>query len=108
MSNTIHAKKMHKERMAGNNNNTQEGVRLKIEIIGCNCSKCNELDEAVRKVSDDMGHKAAIHRESSNCGVVRSGVTQTPALKINGKNKCQGRVPSPEEIRGWISEESKA
>jgi hypothetical protein len=29
----------------------------------------------------------------------------TPALVINGKVKCSGRIPSKEEIKRWIQEE---
>ncbi len=30
----------------------------------------------------------------------------TPALVVDGKTKVQGRVPSKEEIKNWIREET--
>jgi len=30
------------------------------------------------------------------------GVMQTPALVIDGKIKCMGRVPAATEIAGWL------
>jgi protein-disulfide isomerase len=32
------------------------------------------------------------------------GILSTPALVINGKVRCAGRTPRPEEIKGWILE----
>jgi protein-disulfide isomerase len=32
------------------------------------------------------------------------GILSTPALVINGKVRCTGRIPRPEEIKGWILE----
>ncbi len=33
------------------------------------------------------------------------GILLTPALVINGKVRCTGRIPRPEEIKSWILEE---
>ncbi|OGR04990.1 MAG: hypothetical protein A2520_00155 [Deltaproteobacteria bacterium RIFOXYD12_FULL_53_23] len=35
----------------------------------------------------------------------RFGVTKTPALIINSKVKCAGRMPSLAEIEDWLKEE---
>ena len=31
------------------------------------------------------------------------GVLSTPALVVDGKVKCQGRMPSAEELRAWLA-----
>jgi hypothetical protein len=37
----------------------------------------------------------------------RFGVTKTPALIINGRVKCAGRMPSPTEVEEWVREEGE-
>jgi len=37
--------------------------------------------------------------------IVDAGIMQTPALRINGKVKCSGRIPKVEEIKKWVAEE---
>jgi len=32
------------------------------------------------------------------------GVFMTPAVVIDGVKICEGRIPSPQEIRKWIEE----
>ena len=80
---------------------------MNIEVVGAVCSNCNDVETIVRKVVEVMKVDAKVVRVDAPCGVVRAGIRMTPALKINGNEKCVGRVPSPKEVRDWILEEMK-
>lgn len=71
---------------------------MKIQILGSGCGKCRKLlanvESAVKKngIDCEIGHVTEIEK------IVDMGVMMTPALALNGKIVCSGRVLSVEEI----------
>lgn len=78
---------------------------MKIEIFGGGCHRCAEVEKAVRGVLSELGLVAEVEKVKDMARIVSAGIMQTPGLGINGKIKCSGRIPKPEEIKKWISEE---
>lgn len=75
---------------------------MKIEILGLGCAKCKMLEENARKAADSNGFKVEIVKVTDLDTIVTYGVMSTPALVIDGKVKCSGRIPEPSEITKWL------
>jgi hypothetical protein len=54
-----------------------------------------------------MGIAADIFQVHDLDEIGRFGVMQTPALVINNKLKCAGRLPSRAQVEEWLREEIK-
>jgi small redox-active disulfide protein 2 len=75
---------------------------MKIEILGIGCPKCKKLNQLTEEVINELGVSAEIAKVTDLNKIINYGVMLTPALVINGEVKVVGRVPSKEEIAGWI------
>lgn len=76
---------------------------MKIEILGVGCAKCHKLEELVREIVTKEGINADISKVEDFKKIMNYGVMTTPALVIDGKVKIAGKMPTVEQIKGWIS-----
>lgn len=75
---------------------------MKIEILGAGCAKCKTLYDNVNKALHDAGKSAEVIKVEDIPSIVKYGVMSTPALVIDGKVKCSGKVVSVAEITGML------
>ena len=80
------------------------GTLLSIRILGPGCMSCNRLEEVVRSVLDQKGLAADIEHVNDLDEIWRYGVINTPALVINARVLCSGRLPTRARVEGWIQE----
>jgi len=78
------------------------GKKVKIEILGIGCPKCQKLYDAVKDVVSSSGVQAEIVKVTKISDILKYGVMVTPALIIDGQVKVAGKVPSPDEIAQWL------
>jgi small redox-active disulfide protein 2 len=78
---------------------------MEIKVLGTGCSRCKELNKRVLAAVAGLGLPADVEKVEEIQKIVAYGILATPALVVNGKVKCSGRVPRPEEIAGWLREE---
>ncbi|MEM4663305.1 MAG: thioredoxin family protein [Candidatus Diapherotrites archaeon] len=76
---------------------------IKIQIFGSGCAKCKQLEENVKKAIEESKAKASIEKITDIGKIIDAGIMETPALAINGKIVCTGKVPSVEEINKLLS-----
>lgn len=77
---------------------------MKIEIFGIGCPKCRATEANARKAVQELGIQAEVVPvfDKDKAAVIKRGITDTPALMVDGKLKVAGRVAEVEEIKGWI------
>jgi small redox-active disulfide protein 2 len=75
---------------------------MKIEILGTGCAKCQQLEEMVRSLVAESGIEADISKVQDISKILSYGVLTTPGLVINGEVKAAGKIPSAEQIKGWL------
>ncbi len=86
---------------AGGDGPEEEGF-LVVKILGPGCVSCNRLEEMVKDVLAGLGLAADFEHVTDHDEIWRHGVMQTPALVINGKVYCSGRLPAPAKVEEWI------
>jgi len=78
---------------------------LVIRILGPGCVSCNSLQKLVIEIMSDLGIAADVFQVHDLDEIGRFGVMQTPALVINNRLKCDGRLPSRARVKEWLREE---
>lgn len=77
---------------------------MKLEILGPGCPKCKKMWEVSAAAIRESGVDVEMVKVEKIEDIMRYGVMTTPALAVNGQVRVSGRVPTPAEIKKWISE----
>jgi len=78
---------------------------VRIEVLGPGCMKCEKLYEIVERTLKELGKEAELSKVKDIKSITQYGILMTPALVINGKVLCSGRVPGSTEIKEWLTKE---
>ena len=76
--------------------------RMKIEILGPGCAKCEKTAKEVEKVVHQLGVDATIEHITDINSIVDRGVMLTPAVFVDGEKKIEGKVPKAGDIESWL------
>jgi small redox-active disulfide protein 2 len=77
---------------------------MEIKVLGMGCARCRDLEKRVGKALEETGLSAAVEKIDDIQKIISYRVMATPGLVIDGIVKSAGRLPSVEEIKGWILE----
>ena len=77
---------------------------MEIKILGGGCPKCKRLEVVTRDVVEGLGIEATFTKVKSMAEIMTFDVMATPALVVDEKVLCSGRIPDREEIRIWLEE----
>lgn len=77
---------------------------MKIEVYGGGCAKCKKTLENAKKAVDELGVEAEVIPIFDKIATIKKGITDTPALVIDGKLKIAGSVPDKEDIIKLLKE----
>jgi small redox-active disulfide protein 2 len=75
---------------------------MEIKILGTGCPNCTELERRVRNVLAELGIAANVEKVTDIKKILEYKILGTPGLVIEDKVVSTGKVPRPEEIKGWI------
>ena len=78
---------------------------MDIRILGPGCARCHEVKKRTINALAEMNFGADVQKIADFEQIAAFGVFATPALVVNGKVRCVGRIPSQDEIKRWIQEE---
>jgi len=76
---------------------------MDIKVLGPGCPKCKKTEEIVREAVVEAGVNAHIEKVTDTMKIAGYGVFGTPAVVVDGEVKSVGKIPTKEEIKGWIS-----
>jgi small redox-active disulfide protein 2 len=71
---------------------------MKIEILGTGCMKCKTLEEIVKTAVAKSGEFVQVEKVDDPMEIMDYGVTNTPALVIDGRVLSSGKVLSVDEV----------
>jgi len=76
---------------------------MKIQILGTGCPKCKKLAENAEAAAKALGVEYTIEKVTDINEIMAFGVMMTPGLAVDGDVKIVGKVPSPDEIKSFLS-----
>ncbi|MDD4615941.1 MAG: thioredoxin family protein [Alphaproteobacteria bacterium] len=77
---------------------------MKIQILGTGCSKCKTLGERTIAAAEELNLSCEIEKVTDIAKIMSFGVMATPALVVDGKVKCVGKVPALNELKDILTE----
>lgn len=77
---------------------------MEIKILGGGCAKCNKLAQNAKEAIDSLNMDVEITKVTDTIEIIKHGVMSTPALVIDKKIVCSGRLISAKEIVKYISQ----
>ena len=80
---------------------------MRIKVLGPGCANCKKLEQYAVAAVDDMGLEAEIEKVIDLGKILEYPIMSTPGLVIDEAVVCSGRVPSPDEVLGWVKEASE-
>lgn len=76
---------------------------MEIKVLGPGCPKCQQAEKNVKEAVQETGANASVDKVTNVMDIAKFGVFGTPAVVIDGKVKCVGKVPTKDEVKEWIT-----
>lgn len=73
-----------------------------IKILGSGCAKCNRLEQLTREAVAELGLEATFEHVKEMDKIMAYPIMTTPALVIDEQVMVSGRMPSKDELQGWL------
>ena len=80
---------------------------LTIRVLGSGCVRCNELEKLCMNVLAENNIDADIQKILDMKKIAELGIISTPALIINGKTYCCGKIPTKSTLLHWLNDNSE-
>ena len=77
-------------------------MKKHIKVLGSGCATCKQLETVVREVVVESGIEATVEKVEDIQQIMAYNVLSTPVLVVDEVVKCSGRIPSREEIEGYL------
>ena len=75
---------------------------MEIKVCGPGCANCTKAENVVKEAVAEAGVDAEIYKITDFAEMAKLGVLSTPAVIVNGKIMCVGKVPSKNEVIQWL------
>ena len=75
---------------------------MEIKILGTGCPKCKRLEQIAREAAGEAGVDATFVKVTDITDIMSYPIASTPALVVDGAVKSSGRLPSKDEVIGWL------
>lgn len=75
---------------------------MTLKVLGMGCAKCKKLMELAARAVQELGVEAEIVKVEAVKEIMKYNCLSTPGLVVEEQLKTSGRLPSVEEIKGFI------
>ncbi len=79
-----------------------ERTQCRVKILGGGCARCGALEKSTLEALALLGMDTHVEHVTDYSAIASYGVMSTPALVMDGKVLCSGRVPGRDEIAEMI------
>jgi small redox-active disulfide protein 2 len=80
----------------------KEESMLTVKILGPGCANCRKMESVAREAIAALGVEAEISKVTDFTEIMAYSVLSTPALVVNGKAVCVGRIPTIADVKTWL------
>ena len=81
-----------------------EAEQSRVLVLGSGCANCNALEQAAVQAMTELGVEPAVGHVTDFTKIAQYGVMTTPALVLDGKVLCQGRVLGKDEAKRLLQQ----
>lgn len=81
-----------------------EPEQSRVLVLGSGCANCNALEQAAVQAMTELGVEPAVGHITDFAKIAQYGVMTTPALVLDGKVLCQGRVLNKDEAKRLLQQ----
>ncbi len=75
---------------------------MDIKVLGPGCPKCTQAEKVVREAVAEAGSAATVEKVTDIMEIAGYGVMMTPAVVVDGDVKIVGKIPSKNDVKGWL------
>lgn len=76
---------------------------LTVKILGSGCANCKKLEAVARAAANAAGLQTEFIKVTNHADMLAYDILSTPALVVNGKVVCQGRIPAQSDVAQWLA-----
>ena len=76
---------------------------MDIKVLGPGCAKCQQTEKIVKEAVAEAGVSATVEKVTDLMKIAGYGVFGTPAVVVDGEVKCVGKIPTKEDVKGWLA-----
>ena len=75
---------------------------MEIKVLGPGCQRCEQTEKNVREAVAEAGVDTTVDKVTDVMEIAKYGVFGTPAVVVDGEVKSVGKIPTKDEIKGWL------
>lgn len=76
---------------------------MDIKVLGPGCPRCQQTEKVVKDAVAEAGVQATVEKVTDILKIGEYGVFGTPAVVVDGEVKSVGKIPTKEDVKGWIT-----
>jgi small redox-active disulfide protein 2 len=76
---------------------------MEIKVLGPGCPKCRQTEKIVEEAVSESGMAVDVEKVTDTMEIAKHGVFGTPAVAVDGEVRSVGKIPTKDEIKGWIT-----
>lgn len=77
-----------------------------IEVLGPGCYRCVQTVQVLQRALEELGKKSGrdfLIQKIEDVRVIAQRRVLTPAVTIDGRLVCQGKIPTLDEAKRWFT-----
>lgn len=78
----------------------------KIIVLGPGCPRCENLLRITGQAAEELGMEYHLEKLTDITRFAEYGLMMTPGLVVDGELKVQGKVPSMDDIKAMLAQET--